>query len=29
MGPKGLLKQLGKNVLETALDAEMSENLRY
>ncbi len=29
MGPGGLLNQLTKNVLETALDAEMSEHLGY
>ncbi len=29
MGPNGLLNQLTKNVLETALDAEMSEYLGY
>ncbi len=29
MGPNGLLNQLTKNVLETALDAEMSEHLGY
>ncbi len=27
--PNGLLNQLTKNVLETALDAEMSEHLGY
>src|SRR5258708_15565332 len=29
VGPNGLLNQLTKNVLETALDAEMSEHLGY
>ena len=29
MGPNGLLNQLTKNVLETALDAEMTEHLGY
>ncbi|WP_205857758.1 transposase, partial [Phytoactinopolyspora endophytica] len=29
VGPDGLLNQLTKNVLETALDAEMSEHLGY
>lgn len=29
MGPDGLLNQLTKNVLETALDAEMTEHLGY
>ena len=29
MGPNGLLGQLTKNVLETALDAEMTEHLGY
>src|ERR1700685_1108667 len=29
VGPGGLLGQLTKNVLETALDAEMSEHLGY
>jgi transposase-like protein len=29
VGPDGLLGQLTKNVLETALDAEMSEHLGY
>jgi transposase-like protein len=29
VGPEGLLNQLTKNVLETALDAEMSEHLGY
>ena len=29
VGPSGLLNQLTKNVLETALDAEMSEHLGY
>jgi putative transposase len=29
VGPGGLLGQLAKNVLETALDAEMSEHLGY
>ena len=29
VGPGGLLNQLTKNVLETALDAEMSEHLGY
>ena len=29
VGPNGLLNQLTKNVLETALDAEMAEHLGY
>ena len=29
VGPNGLLNQLTKNVLETALDAEMTEHLGY
>lgn len=29
MGPSGLLNQLTKNVLETALDAEMTQHLGY
>ena len=29
VGPDGLLNQLTKNVLETALEAEMSEHLGY
>ncbi|ORI21270.1 IS256 family transposase [Rhodococcus sp. 1168] len=29
MGPVGLLNQLTKNILETALDAEMTEHLGY
>jgi transposase-like protein len=29
IGPDGLLNQLTKNVLETALDAEMTEHLGY
>jgi putative transposase len=29
VGPNGLLNQLTKNVLETALEAEMSEHLGY
>jgi transposase-like protein len=29
VGPGGLLNQLTKNVLETALDAEMAEHLGY
>jgi putative transposase len=29
VGPNGLLNQLTKNVLETALDAEMAEDLGY
>ena len=29
VGPNGLLDQLTKNVLETALEAEMSEHLGY
>jgi putative transposase len=29
IGPNGLLNQLTKNVLETALDAEMAEHLGY
>ncbi|WP_141217090.1 transposase [Rhodococcus sp. 14-2483-1-2] len=29
MGPNGLLKQLAKNVLETALEAEMAGHLGY
>ena len=29
IGPNGLLNQLTKNVLETALDAEMTEHLGY
>src|SRR3954468_3624092 len=29
VGPSGLLNQLTKNVLETALDAEMAEHLGY
>src|SRR4029453_2918034 len=29
VGPKGLLAQLTKRVLETALDAEMSDHLGY
>jgi len=29
VGPDGLLNQLTKNVLETALDAEMTEHLGY
>lgn len=29
VGPNGLLNELTKNVLETALDAEMSEHLGY
>ena len=29
VGPNGLLNQLTKNVLETALDAEMSDHLGY
>lgn len=29
VGPDGLLNQLTKNVLETALDAEMAEHLGY
>lgn len=29
MGPNGLLNQLTKNVLETALDTEMTEQLGY
>ncbi|MDJ0396246.1 transposase, partial [Rhodococcus sp. G-MC3] len=29
MGPNGLLNQLTKNVLESALDAEMTEHLGY
>jgi transposase-like protein len=29
VGPNGLLNQLTKNVLETALDAQMSEHLGY
>jgi len=29
VGPNGLLNRLTKNVLETALDAEMAEHLGY
>jgi transposase-like protein len=29
VGPNGLLNQLTKNVLQTALDAEMTEHLGY
>ena len=29
VGPNGLLNQLTRNVLETALDAEMTEHLGY
>ena len=29
VGPNGLLNQLTKNVLETALDAEITEHLGY